>query len=186
MRHACHPGIHPQLHPPAAAGPRRAQLAPAEEGAGQVPRLLRLHHRRPARWRADPAVPAPLRRLGPLLRFRDLLTRPRPLRRRRPAHRTPHRQPARSTRHRLHFSPRSARVPTRILAPDGLTVSPTKPGSRPSALRSLHVPQSVYNRCSKRVGRHADCTVPNLDSSQSRGSSTRCGRTPPGATFPVR
>jgi hypothetical protein len=70
---------------------------------------------------ADPAIPAPLRRLRPLLRLRDLLTRPRPLRRRRPAHRTPHRQPARSPRHRLHFSPRSARVPTRILAPDGLS-----------------------------------------------------------------
>ena len=51
--------------------------------------------------------------------------RPRPLRRRRPAHRAAHRQPARSTRHRLHRPPRSARTRTRILTPDELTVSPT-------------------------------------------------------------
>src|SRR3984893_17263237 len=49
------------------------------------------------------------------------LTRPRPLRSRRPAHRPAHRQPARSTRHRLHLSPRSAGIQIRILAPDGLT-----------------------------------------------------------------
>ena len=33
--------------------------------------------------------------------------------------------PARSTRHRLHRPPRSARTQTRILAPDEFTVSPT-------------------------------------------------------------
>ncbi len=74
--HACHPGIHPQLHHPTATGPRRAQLAPADQSPGQIAWLLRLYHRRAARRRADAAVPAPLRRLGPLLRLRDLLTRP--------------------------------------------------------------------------------------------------------------
>src|SRR6516165_6571338 len=44
--------------------------------------------------------------------------------RRRPAHRAPRRQPARSTRHRLHRPPRIARTRTRTLTPDGLTVSP--------------------------------------------------------------
>ena len=36
----------------------------------------------------------------------------------RPAHRTAHRQPARSPRHRLHRPPRSARPRTRTLTPD--------------------------------------------------------------------
>ncbi|HEY6314469.1 MAG TPA: hypothetical protein VIY52_27240 [Streptosporangiaceae bacterium] len=40
--HACHPPVHPQLDHLAAAGPRRAQLAAAEESPGQIPRLLRL------------------------------------------------------------------------------------------------------------------------------------------------
>src|SRR6266568_7164932 len=94
--YARHPGIHPQLHTPAATGPRREQLALAGQSPGQVPRLLRLHHRHPARRRADPAVPPPLRRLSPLLRLRDLLTRTRPIPRRRPAYRTAHWQPPRA------------------------------------------------------------------------------------------
>src|SRR5208283_5973727 len=71
----------------------------------------------PARRRADPAVPAPLRRLRPFLRLRHLLRRPRTLRRRRPAHRPPRRKPARSPRHRLHGPPRRPRAPTRTLKP---------------------------------------------------------------------
>jgi hypothetical protein len=51
-------------------------------------------------------------------------TRPRPLRRRHPAHRTAHRQPPGSTRHRLHRPPRSARKPTRILTPTNLRCHP--------------------------------------------------------------
>ncbi len=74
--HACHPGVHPQLDHLAAAGPRREELAAAEESPGQVPRPICLHHQRPARRPGHPAVPAPLRRLRALLRVRDLLRRP--------------------------------------------------------------------------------------------------------------
>src|SRR5208337_1147353 len=64
---ARYPGLHPQLHHLAAAGPRREALAPAGQGSGHLPRRVRLRRRGPARRRADPAVPAPLRRLRPLL-----------------------------------------------------------------------------------------------------------------------
>jgi len=80
----------------AGARARHSQLA---KFRARVPRQVRLHHRRAPRWPADPAVPAPLRRLRLLLRLRDLLRRQRPLRRRRPAHRTPGRHPAKSPRH---------------------------------------------------------------------------------------
>ena len=46
-------------------------------------------------------------------------------RRRCPAHRAAHRQPARSTRHRLHRPPHGTRTRTRTLTPDELTESPT-------------------------------------------------------------
>ena len=42
-----------------------------------------------------------------------------------PAHRAAHRQPARSTRHRLHRPPHGTRTRTRTLTPDELTESPT-------------------------------------------------------------
>ena len=45
--------------------------------------------------------------------------------RRCPAHRAAHRQPARSTRHRLHRPPHGTRTRTRTLTPDELTESPT-------------------------------------------------------------
>jgi hypothetical protein len=45
------------------------------QSPGQIPRQLRLHHRRAPQLRADPAVPAPLRRLRQLVRLRDLLSR---------------------------------------------------------------------------------------------------------------
>jgi hypothetical protein len=54
-------------------------------------------------------ISAQLRRLSPLLRLRDLLRRPRPLRGLRPAHRVPLRDTARGPRHSLRNSPRQAR-----------------------------------------------------------------------------
>ena len=54
---------------------------------------LRIRDRGPARRPDHPAVPAALRRLGAVLRLRDLLRRPRPLRRCRPAHRPARRHP---------------------------------------------------------------------------------------------
>ena len=75
--HGRHPGVHPQLGRPAAPRPRRVTaLAAAPPGPGHQPRRVRLRHRDPPRRRADPAVPAALRRLSPLLRVRDLLRRP--------------------------------------------------------------------------------------------------------------
>ena len=78
--HGRHPGVHPQLGRPAAPRPRRTALATAPPGPGHQPGRVRLCHRDPLRRRADPAVPAALRRLRPLLRVRDLLRRPGTLR----------------------------------------------------------------------------------------------------------
>jgi hypothetical protein len=44
--HARHPGIDPQLDHRAAAGSRPEELATAGQSPGQIPRQLRLHHRR--------------------------------------------------------------------------------------------------------------------------------------------
>jgi hypothetical protein len=96
--HARDPAIHLQLHHPAPARPRREKLAPGQEPARQVQPRVRLRHRRPARPRQAPApVPAPLRRLRPLLRLRLLLLGRRTLRRLPPDHRQPRRNPAGST-----------------------------------------------------------------------------------------
>ena len=108
----------PSRPPPAAPSPCGCWTTPESTGPswtspGHLPRRLRLRHRRPARRRAVPAVPAALRRLRPLLRLRHLLRRPRTLRRRRPAHRAPHRKPPRSPRHSLHRPPRRHRPRTR-------------------------------------------------------------------------
>src|SRR5271165_5054487 len=47
----------------------------------------------------------------------------------------------------------------------------------PRSRQAVRVQQPVEG-----LGCHTDRTVPVLDSSQSTGSSTRCGRTPPAAT----
>src|SRR5207244_3027508 len=72
--------------------------------------------------------PAALRRLGSLLRIRDLLRRPRPLPGGRAAHRAARWNPARSPRHRLHRPPRRPQRRARPVTPEELTGSPTKDG----------------------------------------------------------
>ena len=54
-----------------------------------------------------------------------IFTLPRPLRRRCPGHRAAHRQPAGSTRHRLHRPPHWTGTRTRTLTPDELPGPPT-------------------------------------------------------------
>src|SRR5215472_9356392 len=106
---------------PAAPRPRRTALATAPPGPGHQPGRVRLRHRDPPRRRADPAVPAALRRLSPFVRVRDLLRRPATLRRRRPAHRIAGGHTPTSPRYRLHRPPRRARTRN----PDELTGPPT-------------------------------------------------------------
>ena len=72
-------------------------------------------------------MPAPLRRLRPLLRICDLLRRQGPVRGLRSAHRAHFRQPSRRPRHCLYRPPRRTGPVAQGSTPEELPAPPTKP-----------------------------------------------------------
>ena len=124
---ARHPGTDPQFDHRAAAGSRREQLAAAGQSPGQIPRQLRLHHRRAPRRRARSRCSG-CATAAPPTHSASRSTHPPAT-----ATKTPscapgsHRQPARSTRHRLHRPSRRTRTRTLTLTPTNYRGHPLKP-----------------------------------------------------------